>query len=254
VDVAEIGVRRTRSLLPSMRFGRKGTAPDRERPVVVTASGVHAAAGEQTDKAVGCDRVSPEANARLSGTGDKTSEESRILYGKMISQALPFLWPDGWALRCRMVLCALALIFSRLCNMMIPLCYKGAIDALSNAPPLRPQPGSAPTSPVTAASLDFWNRFFPPSESTAQHAGDTEPTQAMRETWKTVVGYVAAYVCLKGYVGVQADVRNLIFTPVSQFTRKRSQLCVLNHLHALSNSYHAGRKTGAVLHVVERGE
>ena len=71
--------------------------------------------------------------------------------------------------------------------------------------------------------------------------------------WQRLLMYVLCYVCLKGYVGVQADVRNIIFTPVSQFIRKRIQLAVLNHLHALSHNYHIARKTGAVLHVVERG-
>jgi ABC-type transport system involved in Fe-S cluster assembly fused permease/ATPase subunit len=38
---------------------------------------------------------------------------------------------------------------------------------------------------------------------------------------------------------------------VAQATRRRIQLGVLRHLHALSHHYHTSRKTGAVLHVVE---
>jgi len=41
-----------------------------------------------------------------------------------MAQAAPLLWPEGWHLRCRMLLCALVLVFSRVCNMLIPLCYK----------------------------------------------------------------------------------------------------------------------------------
>ena len=40
------------------------------------------------------------------------------------AQALPFLWPEGWMLRTRMVVCGFVLVFSRICNMLIPLCYK----------------------------------------------------------------------------------------------------------------------------------
>ena len=43
---------------------------------------------------------------------------------EILLQALQYLWPDGWLLRCRMVLCITALVFSRVCNLLIPLCYK----------------------------------------------------------------------------------------------------------------------------------
>lgn len=65
-----------------MRFGRKGTDLDRERQAPVAAGGVHTAAGEQTNEAVSGVRVSPEAHARVSGTGDKTGGAVGYFTGK----------------------------------------------------------------------------------------------------------------------------------------------------------------------------
>jgi len=148
---------------------------------------------------------------------------------------------------------------------------QGAIDVLSAAPtPSARQPSTFPvehTSPIPADSDNnvfstFWNFFgtaqgAQESDTPASFPPPLSPIFALgvqdTEKWKGVLFYVAGYVFLKSYVGVQADVRNFIFTPVSQFTRKRLQLAVLNHLHSLSHKYHIGKKTGAVLHVVDRG-
>jgi hypothetical protein len=58
-----------------------------------------------------------------------------ILYRKMMAQALPLLWPDGWVLRARMLLCVVVLVAARVCNLLVPLCYKvrysGTIKALT---------------------------------------------------------------------------------------------------------------------------
>jgi len=70
------------------------------------------------------------------------------MYRELVVKALPLLWPEGWALRARMVLCFLVLILSRVCNMLVPLCYKGAIDTLSEVPP---PPPAADTTPVRDA-------------------------------------------------------------------------------------------------------
>ena len=258
-------VRRTRSVLPFLLTGRNTTTISAEQqPVpagcVQAKKGALCREGDTTapgrDNGQGGASPATEGGTQSSakGTcGEKTVAGGRLSYGKMIGQALPFLWPDGWALRLRMVLCACALVFSRICNMLIPLCYKGAIDALSNAPSFGHGRETAPTSAVPSESFDLLFRYWYTSAGANERPDNDEGKQAVLDTWNKVCFYVVGYVCLKGYVGVQADVRNLIFTPVSQFTRKRSQLCVLNHLHSLSNSYHAGRKTGTVLHVVERG-
>ena len=227
----------------------------------------------------------PQLSAGMHEGGAVDSEEPTIPSRALIRLALQHLWPEGLALQCRLVLCVVVLVLSRVCNMLIPLCYKGAIDVLSESKQHAeaPRPEPAPTSQVLsdsgaawllqsgwASALSLLSRAagFSSSDTTASgglwsSAGGGEAAldrgkgsplpgpegEAMTDKGRRVLGYVAAYVCLKSYVGVQADVRNLIFTPVSQSTRQRLQLTVLAHLHALSHSYHLTRKTGAVLQV-----
>ena len=175
------------------------------------------------------------------------------MYRKLVAKALPLLWPEGWGLRTRMMLCFLVLILSRICNMLVPLCYKGAIDTLSQAPPPPPLADTTPVCDVWA----WFNVLAAPSGAAAAEHGGADPVRGKQggvdARWRRLLQYVLCYVCIKGYVGVQADVRNIILTPVSQFARRRIQLAVFDQLHALSHNYHINRKTGAVLHVVDRG-
>ena len=86
-----------------------------------------------------------EEKGKNSETEEKEKKEEKegllgelqrpILYRKMIAQALPLLWPDGWVLRARMLLCVVVLVAARVCNLLVPLCYKvrylGTIMALN---------------------------------------------------------------------------------------------------------------------------
>ena len=150
----------------------------------------------------------------------EAEENSKINYSKLVKQALPCLWPQGLLLQLRVVLCVCALAISRMANIAIPLIYKRAVDLLAEF-----------TKEGTQRS------FFPTSFS------------SIPPFTRQVSSYIVAYVALKSYMGLQSDLRNLIFTPVAQHTRERIQLAVLGHLHALSHRYHLTRKTGATIHV-----
>ena len=138
----------------------------------------------------------------------------KMAYWQLIRKALDLAWPSGHAgLQARVFLSLALIAWSRFTNMMIPQLYKAAVDDLS-----LPQ-GTSPVDPGKRGAL-----------------------------W-----YICAYVATKAFVGLQGDVKSLIFTPVAQYVKRHVQLTVFDHLHSLSHRYHLGRKTGTVMQEMERG-
>lgn len=89
--------------------------------------------------------------------------------------------------------------------MIIPHMYKAAVDTLENA--------LMKTSGVDSAILGGSGRV----------------------TRNSLMWYITMYCALKAFVGLQGDIKNLVFTPVTQFIRRRVQLSVFSHLHMLSH-------------------
>ena len=92
------------------------------------------------------------------------------------------------------------------------------------------------------------NMFIPQLYKAAVDALSVQPGSSLVGK-RSVSWYVCTYVVLKAFVGLQNDVKNLVFTPVSQYIKHTVQLGVFDHLHSLSHKYHLRRKTGTILQV-----
>ncbi|MDB5371841.1 MAG: metal transporter permease, partial [Belnapia sp.] len=128
----------------------------------------------------------------------------------------PWLWPrDEPGLRARVVVSLLFLVLAKAANVLVPLAYARAVDALA------PKVGAAGAG---AAALLV-----------------------------VPVALVVGYGLLRAASSAFAELRNAVFAKVQARAARRIALSVFVHLHALSMRYHMDRQTGGVSRVVERG-
>ena len=142
----------------------------------------------------------------------------------------PYVWPRGQPLlQLRVVVCFLILVAVRVINVYVPIYYKKIVDGL--------------TSNSSASALDRSLHIVLPQ------TGLFLPLAS-----------VLLYVLLRflqggsvGSMGVANNLRSFLWIRVQQYTSRRLQVDLLDHLHSLSLRWHLGRKTGEVLRVMDRG-
>ncbi len=128
----------------------------------------------------------------------------------------PYLWPEGeTALRARVVVALSLLLVAKGANVLVPLAYARAVDALT--PHLGASAGSAAAVLVVPTAL------------------------------------VLAYGLLRVSSSAFAELRDAVFTKVQARAARRVALEVFRHLHALSLRFHLDRQTGGLTRVIERG-
>jgi ABC-type transport system involved in Fe-S cluster assembly fused permease/ATPase subunit len=133
-----------------------------------------------------------------------------------LKRLAPWLWPrDEPGLRARVVVSLLFLVLAKAANVLVPLAYARAVDALA------PKLGAAGSG---AAALLV-----------------------------VPVALVVGYGLLRAASSAFAELRNAVFAKVQARAARRIALSVFVHLHALSMRYHMDRQTGGVSRVVERG-
>jgi len=132
---------------------------------------------------------------------------------------LPWLWPKAEpGLRARVVVSVLFLVAAKAANVLVPLAYARAVDALV------PQGGNV-----------------------GGNVGGTAAILAIP------VALVVGYGLLRAASSAFAELRNAVFAKVQARAARRIALSVFAHLHALSMRYHMDRQTGGLSRVVERG-
>lgn len=142
----------------------------------------------------------------------------------------PYVWPRGHPLlQLRVAVCFLILVAVRVINVYVPVYYKKIVDGLS--------------SNSSVDSVDQALHIVVPQ------TGLTLPLAS-----------IIIYVLLRflqggsvGSMGLANNLRSFLWIRVQQFTSRRLQVDVLQHLHSLSLRWHLGRKTGEVLRVMDRG-
>ena len=128
----------------------------------------------------------------------------------------PYLWPAGEpALRARVVLALSLLLVAKGANVLVPIAYSRAVDALT--PHLGAGAGGAAAVLVVPTAL------------------------------------VLAYGLLRVSSSAFAELRDAVFTKVQARAARRVALEVFRHLHALSLRFHLDRQTGGLTRVIERG-
>ncbi len=129
---------------------------------------------------------------------------------------LPWLWPrEEPGLRLRVVASILCLVLAKCANVLVPLAYARAVDALA--------PKGAGTADGAAALLAI------------------------------PVALVVAYGLLRIASSLFGELRSALFSRVQARAARRIALSVFRHLHALSLRYHLDRQTGGLSRVIERG-
>ncbi|MEG6509995.1 ABC transporter ATP-binding protein/permease [Methyloligella sp. 2.7D] len=132
---------------------------------------------------------------------------------------MPYVWPkDRPDLKIRVVLAFIALVLAKLITLAAPLAYKTVVDFLSGE--------------QSAQETAFFSGF------------DVAIVPIM---------LVVAYGMSRIFMVVFSQVRDVLFTNVSQNAVRQLAYRTFCHLHQLSLRFHLERRTGGLSRVIERG-
>ncbi|XP_076463743.1 ATP-binding cassette sub-family B member 6-like [Babylonia areolata] len=162
-------------------------------------------------------------NQDQADSGGSSAQQSTSTWSNVWSKVklmMPYVWPKGNIfLQLTVVLCLLILAAGRVLNVFVPLYSKYIVNSLTVTP-----------------------------QSTER--------EELKFRWDFIMIYVG-FIFLKGggtgTSGALNNLRSLMWIKVQQFTTRRIQVKLFNHLHSLSLRWHLQRKTGEVLRVVDRG-
>ncbi|WP_426959217.1 ABCB family ABC transporter ATP-binding protein/permease [Muricoccus radiodurans] len=135
---------------------------------------------------------------------------------RTLRSLVPYLWPVGErGLRIRVVAALAFLLAGKIANVLVPIAYARAVDALT------PHVGAAAGGIAAVATIPV----------------------------ALVIGYGLLRAASAGF----GELRDAVFTPVQARAARRIALEVFTHLHALSLRFHLDRQTGGLSRVIERG-
>ena len=137
------------------------------------------------------------------------------------------LLPYLWEYRVRVVLALMCLVAAKLANVGVPLVMKNIVDALT--------PGQQA------------------SQLTLQLAPQLAPQLAQLAPLVLPAALLVAYGFLRLSTTLFTELRELIFSRVTQRAVRKIALQVFRHLHALSLRFHLARHTGGLTRDIERG-
>ncbi|WP_368415428.1 ABC transporter ATP-binding protein/permease [Falsiroseomonas sp.] len=154
--------------------------------------------------------MSPPSQAKTPPTGDERNHLRTLL------TLVPYLWPQGeWGLRARVVASLGLLVFAKGANVLVPLAFARAVDALA------PQGGAG--AGVAGALI------------------------------AVPIALVLGYGLSRLLASFFNEARDAIFAKVQGRAMRRIALGVFTHLHRLSLRFHLDRQTGGLSRVIERG-
>ncbi|MCR6665200.1 MAG: ABC transporter ATP-binding protein/permease [Methyloversatilis sp.] len=132
------------------------------------------------------------------------------------SETIRNLLPYLWAYKWRVLIALACLVLAKGSNVAVPLVFKQIIDAL------------APSAASSRAALEAAPLLVP-------------------------LGLLAAYGALRFSTSMLTELREIVFSRVTQQAVRRISLQVFRHLHALSLRFHLERQTGGLTRDIERG-
>ncbi len=136
----------------------------------------------------------------------------------IVKRLMPFVWPKGRPdLKLRLVLAGVALLAAKVVTVLMPLAYRGAVDAMTALP----QSGEAAKAAQLAAV-----------------------------PLMLIVAYGVARISMIGFV----QLRDVLFTYVGQNATRVLATQTFRHVHDLSLRFHLERKTGGLSRVLDRGK
>jgi ABC-type multidrug transport system fused ATPase/permease subunit len=125
------------------------------------------------------------------------------------SETIRNLLPYLWAYKWRVLIALACLVLAKGSNVAVPLVFKQIIDAL------------APAAASSRAALEAAPLLVP-------------------------LGLLAAYGALRFSTSMLTELREIVFSRVTQQAVRRISLQVFRHLHALSLRFHLERRTGSL--------
>jgi ABC-type transport system involved in Fe-S cluster assembly fused permease/ATPase subunit len=129
---------------------------------------------------------------------------------------LKSLFPYLWAYKWRVLIALTFLIGAKGANVTVPLIFKQLIDALT------------PAAAMQKSALEAAPLLVP-------------------------LGLLAAYGALRFSTSLLTELREIVFSRVTQQAVRRISMQVFQHLHALSLRFHLERQTGGLTRDIERG-
>ncbi len=134
---------------------------------------------------------------------------------KVLTNLLPYLWPAGRTdLKVRVVAAMVLLVCAKLAIVTVPLVLKQAVDAL-----------------------------------TPEGVGDAAASAVLVLPLGLLLAYGAVRVAALAF----GELRDTLFSRVSQNAVRRVALATFRHLHALSLRFHLERQTGGLSRAIDRG-
>ena len=138
----------------------------------------------------------------------------------VLGELLPYVWQKGRRdLQTRVVLAFVALVLAKVVTLAVPIAYKNAVDYLTGA-----EQGSG-----VAAGTGFLGLAIVPA--------------------MLIVAYGVGRILMVLF----AQLRDVIFTVVTQNAVRQLANRTFRHLHSLSLKFHLERRTGGLNRVIERG-
>ncbi|MGD9196390.1 MAG: ABC transporter transmembrane domain-containing protein, partial [Methyloceanibacter sp.] len=144
----------------------------------------------------------------------------RASQASVLKELLPYVWQKGRRdLHVRVVLAFIALVLAKVVTLAVPIAYKNAVDYLTAFDPRA----------STEASNTFLGLAIVP------------------------VMLIVAYGVGRILMVLFAQLRDVIFTVVTQNAVRQLANRTFRHLHNLSLKFHLERRTGGLNRVIERG-
>ncbi len=147
----------------------------------------------------------------------------------VLRELLPYIWPKNRPdLHLRVILAFAALVLAKVVTLAVPIAYKNAVDFLTGEPTAGATQLVA-TPGIATQGADFLGLAIVPA--------------------MLIVAYGVGRILMVLF----AQLRDVIFTVVSQNAVRRLADRTFRHLHALSLRFHLERRTGGLNRVIERG-
>ncbi|MGH6866973.1 MAG: ABCB family ABC transporter ATP-binding protein/permease [Methyloceanibacter sp.] len=157
---------------------------------------------------------------RLPQTRSDAVLSARTGHLSVLRQLLPYIWPANRPdLHLRVLLAFLALVLAKVVTLAVPVAYKNAVDFLTGEGSAGPTPGG-----VTFLGLAAIPAML-------------------------IIAYGVGRVLMVLF----AQLRDVVFTVVSQNAVRSLANRTFRHLHALPLQFHLERRTGGLNRVIERG-
>ena len=156
------------------------------------------------------------------------SKSDAVLQGRagqfsVLRQLVPYVWPAGRSdLHRRVILAFAALVLAKVITLAVPIAYKNVVDYLTGQ-------GTAGAGQAAGQGVDALGLALVPA--------------------MLIVAYGVGRVLMVLF----AQLRDVVFTVVSQNAVRRLANRTFRHLHTLSLRFHLERRTGGLNRVIERG-